>query len=46
MIPSMVNIYPEGGYKIAMESGFEKYLNHPDRTTPDKLKTEIYVPIQ
>lgn len=37
---------PDGGYKLALEPGFEKYLNHPDRTASDKLKTEIYVPIQ
>ncbi len=25
--------------------GFEKYLNSPDKTKPEKLRTEIYVPI-
>ena len=36
---------PENGYELRMEQGFEKYLNHPGKTTPDKLKTEIYIPI-
>lgn len=25
---------------------FEKYVNYPDRITPEKLKTEIYIPIK
>lgn len=37
---------PEGGYRLRMEQGFEKYLNNPDTTSPDKLKTEIYIPIE
>jgi len=37
---------PEGGYKLRMELGFENYLNNPENTTPDKLKTEIYIPVE
>lgn len=37
---------PEGGYRLASNPGFEKYLNDPDCTASDKLMTEIYVPIQ
>lgn len=38
--------FPETGYELRLEQGFEKYLNNPDKTTPDKLKTEIYIPIK
>ena len=37
---------PESGYELRMEQGFEVYKNNPDQATPDKLKTEIYLPIQ
>lgn len=37
---------PTSGYKLETSDCFEKYLNHPDRTEPEKLKTEIYIPIQ
>lgn len=37
---------PTSGYKLGTSDCFEKYLNHPDRTAPEKLKTEIYIPIQ
>ncbi len=37
---------PEGGYQIRNAPVFEKYLNNPKDTTPEKLKTEIYVPIE
>lgn len=37
---------PDNGYELRIDQGFEKYLNNPDRTTPDKLKTKIYIPIQ
>jgi len=37
---------PESGYKLRIEQGFEKYLNNPDNTPTDKLKTEIYIPIE
>lgn len=36
---------PEGGYKLRDGFCFEKYINNPERTEPEKLKTEIYVPI-
>ena len=36
----------ESHYKLRNTPSFEKYLNHPDRTSPDKLKTEIYLPIE
>lgn len=37
---------PDSGYKIGTLPGFEKYLNNPDRTLPEKLKTEIYIPVE
>ncbi|MDU1892165.1 MAG: AraC family transcriptional regulator [Dysgonomonas sp.] len=37
---------PESGYQVRMEPGFEKYVNNPENTDPEKLKTEIYVPIE
>lgn len=37
---------PESGYEILMEPGFEKYLNNPENTVPEKLKTEIYIPVK
>lgn len=37
---------PESDCKLRNTSGFEKYLNNPERTSPDKLKTEIYIPIE
>ena len=37
---------PESGYEVRMEQGFEIYKNNPEKTTPDKLKTEIYIPIK
>jgi AraC family transcriptional regulator len=37
---------PEGGEKLRNYHCFEKYLNNPDNTAPEKLKTEIYVPIE
>lgn len=37
---------PESGYTLGMTPGFEKYLNHPDKTEPGKLKTELYIPIE
>lgn len=36
---------PESNYQLRMEQGFEKYLNTPEKLTPDKLKTEIYIPV-
>lgn len=37
---------PEGGYKLRDAFCFEKYVNNPDITDPEKLKTEIYIPIE
>lgn len=37
---------PEKGYKLVMSPCLEKYLNNPNRTIPEKLKTEIYIPIE
>ena len=37
---------PEGGYKLRDGFCFEKYINNPERTEPEKLKTEIYVPVE
>jgi AraC family transcriptional regulator len=36
---------PENGYQIDARPGFEVYLNDPECTQPDKMQTEIYVPI-
>lgn len=37
---------PESGNELRNVCGFEKYLNTPEKTKPEKLRTEIYVPIQ
>lgn len=37
---------PESGLELRNVCGFEKYLNMPEDTKVEKLKTEIYVPIQ
>jgi len=36
---------PDSGYELRNAPCIEKYLNTPQRTAPDKLKTEIYLPI-
>ena len=36
---------PESGYQIDSRPGFEIYLSDPECTEPNKLKTEIYVPV-
>ena len=36
---------PDGGYQIDARPGFEIYLNDPECTDPNKLESEIYVPI-
>jgi len=36
---------PESGHGLRNVPCFEKYLNNPNRTKPEKLKTEIYIPI-
>ena len=37
---------PENGIVLRDVPGFEKYLNTPQKTKPEKLLTEIWVPIQ
>ena len=37
---------PESGQRLRNYHCFEKYINNPDKTSPEKLKTEIYVPIE
>ena len=37
---------PESGQKLRNYHCFEKYVNNPANTPPEKLKTEIYVPIE
>lgn len=37
---------PESGNELRNVRSFEKYLNTPQDTKPEKLRTEIYVPIQ
>lgn len=39
-------LLPENNLKLRDHHCFEKYLNHPDKTEPEKLKTEIYVPVE
>ncbi len=36
---------PESGCTLRDAPCFEKYLNRPDRVPPEKLKTEIYLPV-
>ena len=38
--------YPDSGYKLRNIPIREKYLNNPYKTRPEKLKTEIYIPIE
>lgn len=37
---------PDCGYELRNASVFEKYINDPSRTEEEKLKTEIYIPLQ
>ena len=37
---------PESEEQLRNYHCFEKYINNPDKTPPEKLKTEIYVPIE
>ncbi len=37
---------PESGCELRNVPMFEKYVNNPAHTTPDKLKTEIYIPVK
>lgn len=39
-------LLPESGLKLRDEHCFEKYINNPNQTAPEKLKTEIYIPIE
>jgi len=41
-----LQLLPENNLKLRDYHCFEKYLNHPDKTKPEKLKTEIYIPIE
>lgn len=36
----------KGGFQARGNYCFEKYVNDPRRTAPEKLKTEIYIPIE
>ena len=36
----------KGGFELRGNYCFEKYVSDPRRTTPEKLKTEIYIPIE
>ena len=36
----------ESGHELRNVTGFEKYLNAPEDTQPEKLLTEIYIPVQ
>lgn len=40
------HLVPENGLRIADAPGYEKYVNNPEDTTPDKYITEIYVPVE
>jgi DNA gyrase inhibitor len=37
---------PNSGYELRNVPMFEKYISNPERTAPEKLKTEIYIPLQ
>ena len=37
---------PESGCELRNIPMFEKYINDPSKTTLDKLKTELYIPIE
>lgn len=39
-------LLPENNLQLRDYHCFEKYLNHPDKTVPEKLKTEIYIPVE
>ncbi|MDC8004650.1 AraC family transcriptional regulator [Aureisphaera galaxeae] len=36
----------ESAFELREEPPMERYISHPERTAPEKLKTEIYIPIQ
>jgi AraC family transcriptional regulator len=37
---------PESGQELREEPCFENYLNSPDKTPPENLRTEIFVPLK
>lgn len=37
---------PESGYRLRKIPGFEKYFSDPEKVAPEKLKTEIYIPVE
>lgn len=39
-------LLPESGLQLRDYHCYEKYLNNPEKTKPEKLKTEIYVPVE
>lgn len=39
-------LLPEANLKLRDYHCFERYLNHPGKTVPEKLKTEIYIPVE
>jgi AraC family transcriptional regulator len=40
-----LNWLPESGYELRDDPPLEFYLNDPDRTKPENLKTDIYIPV-
>jgi AraC family transcriptional regulator len=36
----------DSGMELRDTSCFEKYLNSPEKTRPEKLRTEIYIPVK
>ena len=41
-----LNWLPESGYELRDAPPLEFYLNEPDRTKPENLKTDIYIPVK
>jgi AraC family transcriptional regulator len=41
-----LNWLPQSGYELRDAPPVEFYLNHPERTKPENLKTDIYVPVK
>ncbi len=40
------NWLPGSEYELEDKPGFEKYMNNPDKTRPENLKTHIYIPLK
>ena len=40
------NWLPESGYELRDVAVMEVYLNHPGKTKPDNLKTDIYLGVK